>query len=92
MVAHIVAKPGHEATVRSVLEGFLAPTRGEKGCTKYELFQDASDSTKFFFIEEWESAADLEVHSHSAHLTAGKALLADSLAAAPVVHSLNKIA
>jgi len=72
VVAHIEALSGHEAEVRSVLEGYLAPTRAEKGCIRYDLFTDDSDPKKFTFIEEWESKADLEAHSQSAHIAAGR--------------------
>ena len=75
VVAHIEALPGHEDTVRQVLESYLAPTRLEKGCLRYDLFLDDSDPKKFTFIEEWESKADLELHSQSSHLAAGRIAL-----------------
>lgn len=75
VVAHIEAVAGQEAEVKEVLEGFLAPTRAEKGCLRYDLFQDLEDAKKFTFIEEWESKEDLDAHSRSAHLAAGRARL-----------------
>lgn len=75
VVAHIEALPGHEQEVRSVLEGYLAPTRKEKGCIRYDLFTDDSDPLKFTFIEEWESKEDLAAHSQSAHINAGRIAL-----------------
>ncbi len=75
VVAHIEALPGHEAEVREVLEGYLAPTRAEKGCLRYDLFQDDADAKKFTFIEEWESKEDLDAHSQSAHIAAGRVRL-----------------
>lgn len=75
VVAHIEALPGHEETVRQVLESYLAPTRLEKGCLRYDLFLDDSDPKKFTFIEEWDSKADLELHSQSAHIAAGRVAL-----------------
>ncbi len=75
VVAHIEALPGHEETVRQVLETYLVPTRLEKGCLRYDLFLDDSDPKKFTFIEEWDSKADLELHSQSAHIAAGRVAL-----------------
>lgn len=75
VVAHIEALPGFEQEVREVLESYLAPTRAEKGCIRYDLFQDDADPKKFTFIEEWESKEDLAVHSQSAHLAEGRVKL-----------------
>ncbi len=75
VVAHIEALAGHEDKVREVLESYLAPTRLEKGCLRYDLFLDDADPKKFTFIEEWESKADLEAHGQSAHLAAGRIAL-----------------
>ena len=55
VVAHLQAKPGCEGGLRAVLESFVAPTRLEKGCLRYDLNVDLDDPTKFTFIEEWES-------------------------------------
>ena len=75
VVAHIEALPGHEETVLKVLQSYLAPTRAEKGCLRYDLFQDSSDPKKFTFIEEWETLEDLKVHSQSPHISAGRTAL-----------------
>ena len=79
VVAHIHAKTGSESVLREILEGFVAPTRKENGCLRYDLFVDLSDAGKFTFIEEWESEAALEAHSRSAHITSGRARMADIL-------------
>ncbi|MDP0493959.1 MAG: putative quinol monooxygenase [Fusobacterium sp. JB021] len=44
-------------------------TRKEKGCIKYELYQDEKDSSILTFIEEWENKEDLERHLKSEHFT-----------------------
>lgn len=75
VVAHIEALPGHESEVLSVLRSYLVPTRAEKGCLRYDLFEDNSDAKKFTFIEEWESKSDLDAHAQSAHIAAGRIAL-----------------
>ncbi len=91
VVAHIHAKPGQEAAVREILEGFVAPTRKEEGCLRYDLFVDLSDAGKFTFIEEWTSTAALETHSQSAHITAGRAKMPDLLREPGWVQVLTRI-
>ncbi len=49
------------------LEGFVAPTRGEKGCINYDLHQSIDDPALFLFYENWESREDLERHLETAH-------------------------
>ena len=80
VVAHIHAAAGHEDVVREALESFVAPTRLEEGCLRYDLFQDISDPSKFTFIEEWASPAALQKHSQSEHIAAGRARMAGKLA------------
>ena len=91
VVAHIHALPGEEAIVREVLESYVAPTRLEEGCLRYDLFIDIDDPSKFTFIEEWTSAELLYKHSQSAHLAAGKVRLVGKLAADPQVLKLTRI-
>ena len=91
VVAHIQAAPGEEVLVREVLNSYLAPTRLEEGCLRYDLFVDIDDATKFTFIEEWTSAEALFKHSQSAHLVAGRARLDGKLAQPAQVFKLNQI-
>jgi quinol monooxygenase YgiN len=80
VIAHIHSKPGRQQELRSVLESFVAPTRLEEGCLRYDLFVDLDDPTKFTFIEEWSSREALQKHSQSAHITAGRAHFPELLA------------
>jgi quinol monooxygenase YgiN len=91
VVAHITAKPGEEALVREVLESYIAPTRLEEGCLRYDLFVDVEDAAQFTFIEEWTSAELLFKHSQSAHLAAGGARLKGKLTGDPQVLKLPRI-
>jgi quinol monooxygenase YgiN len=68
VVARITARPDSVARVRDVLSGLIGPTRGEDGCIRYELMQNAGDPTDFTFYEEWTDEAALAVHAASAHL------------------------
>lgn len=80
VVAHIHAKPGLEKELQAVLESFVAPTRLEEGCIRYDLFVDCDDPTKFTFIEEWSSREALAKHGQSTHITAGRTRFPELLA------------
>ena len=91
VVAHIHASEGNEAAVREVLEGFVAPTRAEDGCLRYDLFQDMHDPLKFTFIEEWTTEAALDTHGQSAHILAGRQKLEGKLSGPSWVQRARKI-
>jgi len=45
----------------------VAPTRKEKGCINYNLYQSTDDPTLFIFYENWESRGDIEWHLTMPH-------------------------
>ena len=92
VVAHIHATPGSEEALRTVLESFIAHTRQETGCLRYDLHVDLDDPTKFTFIEEWESREALDKHGQSDHIAAGRAKFSDLLAQPPCIQVLTRIA
>ena len=83
VVARLVCKPDKVDTFKSLLLSIIEPTRKEAGCKQYELLQNSADPTDFTFVEEWESAAALEAHMKSPHLTAALGKLGDLVGAAP---------
>ena len=92
VVAHIHAKPGREFDLRKVLEAFVAPTRLEEGCLRYDLFVDLDNPTKFTFIEEWASREALDKHGKSDHIAAGRAAFPELLGETPWVQVVTHIA
>lgn len=91
VVAHIHAAAEHLEIVREALESFVAPTRLEEGCLRYDLFQDISDPLKFTFIEEWTSPEALDLHSKSAHIAAGRAKMEGKLSGPSWVQVVRQI-
>jgi quinol monooxygenase YgiN len=91
VVAHLHAGAGNEALFREVLEAFVGPTRQEQGCIRYDLFQDVTDPAQFTFIEEWATAADLDRHSKSEHIVAGRARIAGKEAEVAWVQVVRRI-
>ena len=68
VIARVCALPGRESTVEVALRQLVLPTRGERGCVRYELFQGLEDPHVFIFDETWESEAAHETHMRSPHL------------------------
>jgi quinol monooxygenase YgiN len=50
-----------------LLADMVAPSKAEKGCLLYEIFQLKAEPSKFLVIESWEDEAALEGHKASAH-------------------------
>jgi quinol monooxygenase YgiN len=77
VVAHFRPKPGKLAEARQLLLGFTAPTRAEKGCVLYDLHENPADPEDLTFIEEWDSAEDLDAHGQSPHILEGRKRMPD---------------
>jgi quinol monooxygenase YgiN len=78
--------------LKKVCLGLIEPTRKEKGCISYELFQDSSNPGRFTFIEEWESREHLDVHLKSPHLVSAGEAFGKIVTKEMVVLMLNKLA
>ena len=70
VIAQVQAKTEFAETVRRECLALVKPSRAEKGCLSYDLYQSAADSTLFIFYEKWESREDLERHLESPHAIA----------------------
>jgi quinol monooxygenase YgiN len=77
VVAHFKPKPGKLEEARELLLGFTTPTRAEKGCVFYDLHVNPTDPEDLTFIEEWDTDEDLDAHSQSAHIQAGRKRMPD---------------
>jgi quinol monooxygenase YgiN len=63
------ARPETVDNVRRILLGLIEPSRAEPGCLKYELLQNADDSTEFTFIETFANDEALKVHAAAPYIT-----------------------
>ena len=70
VVAHIRARKGKELELKTILMTMLEPTRREKGCREYRLYQNSQDPLDLTFVEEWDSEPQLEVHLQTPHVQA----------------------
>jgi quinol monooxygenase YgiN len=66
VIARFVANEGKENQLRALLQGMLIPTRAEKGCESYELYESDTKG-RFYLNETWESQAALDRHMATPH-------------------------
>lgn len=55
-------------TLEALLKSVIEPTLQEEGCLKYELYISENDSSRYFFLEEWRSREDLDIHLASDYI------------------------
>lgn len=79
VIATLIAKPGQQATLETLLRGLLAPSRHEAGCEQYDLYQDQQHPETFYMLERWRDDAALAAHDQSAHIQDFRAQAADVL-------------
>ncbi|WP_050419730.1 putative quinol monooxygenase [Bradyrhizobium tropiciagri] len=70
VIATLTVKPEMKAELFAAANDAIAGTRQEKGNVSYELFESTTDPNKLVFVEEWESAEYLPLHSKTDHMRA----------------------
>ena len=61
----ITASEKSNGEIVDVLRSLIEPTRVETGCVGCGLYRDLHDSNIIFWLEEWNTQADLERHIRS---------------------------
>lgn len=54
--------PERRNELLEAIRGMLEPTRVERGCLSYRLYEDTEKRNDFILLEEWETQEDLERH------------------------------
>ncbi|MCY4368274.1 MAG: putative quinol monooxygenase [bacterium] len=68
LIARIRARKGSEDVVRDALAALVPPTLEEDGCIEYRLHAVNGDPGLFYFVEQWQTAEDLDRHLSSPHI------------------------
>jgi quinol monooxygenase YgiN len=55
-------RPEKRSDFLGTIRGMLEPTRVERGCLSYRLYEDVEDRHTFVLVEEWKTRNDLERH------------------------------
>ena len=58
----MIVQPERRRDLLETMRGMFEPTRVERGCLSYRLYEDVEDSNAFVLLEEWETQQDLESH------------------------------
>ena len=62
-----IAKEGNEAKMKELLSAMVVPSKAEKGCLFYEIFQYENERNRFMAVETWENEDALNGHKGSEH-------------------------
>lgn len=60
-------EPENLAEVIDIYRELVRETRKESGCISYELLQQSDNPGELMLVEEWESQAHLDAHTHTDH-------------------------
>lgn len=90
-MAEVKAKAEFIAEVKRECAALVEPSRAEKGCLVYDLFESSEDPSLFVFFEAWENMKDLEAHLESPHALAFDEKTAGLLAEPEQIIFLEKI-
>ena len=77
IVAVLTARPGKETALRALLDSMLAPSRGEQGNLRYDLWQDQADPARFIIDELYVDDAAIAAHRASLHFQTYLATIGD---------------
>ncbi len=62
-----IAKEDRVQEMKDMLKTMVEPSKNEKGCILYDIFQQKENPRKFVVIESWENEEALEGHKNSEH-------------------------
>ena len=79
VVAWIRANPEAVDAVREALTAVVPPTLQEEGCIEYKLHAVNDDPCLFYFVEQWRSGEDLDIHLASDHVREAIASVEDGI-------------
>lgn len=82
VIATMRAREGQEDRLRDVLTALVVESRQEDGCRRYDLLISEDDRAEMALYEEWTSAATLNAHLRSRHISVGYSL-SDELTESP---------
>jgi quinol monooxygenase YgiN len=58
----MVVRPERRIDLLETMIGMLEPSRVERGCLSFRLYEDVENRNAFVLLEEWATQADLERH------------------------------
>lgn len=74
VIATMHAREGEESRMRDVLLALVVESRQEQGNLRYDLLVSEEDPREYAIYEVWESAAALNAHLRSKHISVAHGL------------------
>jgi len=62
-----IAKADGIDKMKELLSAMVVPSKAEKGCLQYAIYQYENDAKKFMAVETWENEESLDGHKASEH-------------------------
>jgi quinol monooxygenase YgiN len=59
---NMIVRPEKRRDLLEAIRGMLEPSRVERGCLSYHLYEDVENRNAFVLFEEWATRGDLERH------------------------------
>jgi quinol monooxygenase YgiN len=66
LIVRMVAKDGKVDELKGLMRRMIRPTRAERGCRYYELFE-SNQAGLLFLHELWNSKEELDAHMETSH-------------------------
>lgn len=67
IVATLIAKPEHTATIHRAVERVVEPSRQEVGNIQYDLHEEIGHKGTYVFFEVWASQEAVDHHNNTVH-------------------------
>ncbi|MCY0992878.1 antibiotic biosynthesis monooxygenase [Nannocystis sp. ILAH1] len=67
----------------ALLQELAERSRSARGCSRFEVLQEAADPTQLVTVERWDGDASADAHMRSPHVTVALARLTPLLRASP---------
>lgn len=68
LTAILKSKPDSIEALKFILLEMVQKATSEQGCLSYELFQNESDKSIFFFHEIWQNKNELDQHNQQVYI------------------------
>ncbi|MEA1647485.1 putative quinol monooxygenase [Nitrospirillum sp. BR 11164] len=67
ITAVLIARPGKLEELKALLAGMVAPSRGEPGNLRWDIWQDQADANRFVLDELYVDNGAIAAHRATAH-------------------------
>ena len=67
VTSRMIVRPEKRSDLLETMRGMLEPTRVERGCLTYCLYEDVENRNTFVLLETWATQEDLESHIRTAN-------------------------